>query len=59
MRLGGSDSYGLILVPWKPDKVIKQLLNITSHNKYMGGVDKADQLRSYYQQRTKSRKFYM
>ena len=30
----------------KPDKVIKQPLNITSYNKYMGGVDKADQLRS-------------
>ena len=43
----------------KPNKVKKQPLNITSYNKYMGGVDKADQLRSYYQLRMKSRKFYM
>ena len=43
----------------KPNTTIKQPLNITSYNKYMGGVDKADQLRSYYQLRMKSRKFYM
>ena len=26
----------------KPNKVIKQPLNITTYNNYMGGVDKAD-----------------
>ena len=28
------------------------------YNKYMGGVDRGDQLRGYYTCRTKSRKFY-
>ena len=43
----------------KPDKVIKQPLNITSYNKYMGGADKTDQLHLYYQPLMKSRKFDM
>lgn len=29
-----------------------------AYNKYMGGVDRGDQLRGYYQHRMKSRKFY-
>ena len=32
--------------------------NIIHYNKYMGGVDRGDQLRGYYLCRTKSRKFY-
>ena len=32
--------------------------SIVDYNKYMGGVDHADQLRNYYHVRTKSRKFY-
>ena len=32
--------------------------NVVLYNKYMAGVDKADQLRGYYRVRTKSRKFY-
>ena len=32
---------------------------ISLYNMYMGGVDTADQLRSYYQWRMKSRKYYM
>ena len=32
--------------------------NIVSYNKFMGGVDRADQLRNYYRVRSKSRKFY-
>ena len=32
--------------------------SIISYNKYMGGVDRGDQLRGYYSCRTKSRKFY-
>ena len=31
---------------------------IILYNKYMGGVDRGDQLRGYYSCRTKSRKFY-
>ena len=31
---------------------------IISYNKWMGGVDRGDQLRRYYQLRLKSRKFY-
>ena len=31
---------------------------ITTYNKYMGGVDKNDQLREYYHVRLKSRKYY-
>lgn len=31
---------------------------ITSYNKFMGGVDRGDQLRGYYRCRVKSRKFY-
>ena len=33
--------------------------NIVSYNKFMGGVDRADQLRQYYHVRSKSRKFYL
>ena len=43
----------------RKQNTIKQPLNIISYNKYMGGVDKADQLCSYYQLHMKSRKFYM
>ena len=43
----------------RKDKRIKQPVNVASYNMYMGGVDKADQLRSYYSLRMKSRKFYM
>ena len=32
--------------------------SIISYNKYMGGVDRGDQLRGYYSCRAKSRKFY-
>ena len=32
--------------------------SVISYNKYMGGVDRGDQLRSYYSCRTKCRKFY-
>ena len=32
--------------------------SIVLYNKYMGGVDRGDQLRGYYNCRTKSRKFY-
>ena len=32
--------------------------NIIHYNKYMGGVDRGDQLRGYYSCRTKSRNFY-
>ena len=32
--------------------------NIVAYNKFMGGVDRSDQLRGYYKVRTKSRKFY-
>ena len=32
--------------------------SIIMYNKYMGGVDRGDQLRGYYSCRTKSRKFY-
>ena len=32
--------------------------SIIRYNKYMGGVDRGDQLRGYYSCRTKSRKFY-
>ena len=32
--------------------------SILLYNKYMGGVDRGDQLRGYYSCRTKSRKFY-
>ena len=32
--------------------------NIIHYNKYMGGVDRGDQLRGYYLCRTNSRKFY-
>ena len=32
---------------------------ISRYNKYMGGVDRADQLHSYYQWDLKSRKYYM
>ena len=32
--------------------------SIISYNKYMGDVDRGDQLREYYSFRTKSRKFY-
>ena len=32
--------------------------NVVAYNKYMGGVDHADQLRNYYHVRSKSRKFY-
>ena len=32
--------------------------SIVAYNKYMGGVDRGDQLRSYYHVRLKSRKFY-
>ena len=31
---------------------------IETYNKYMGGVDKNDQLREYYHVRLKSRKYY-
>ena len=33
-------------------------LALKSYNKYMGGVDRGDQLRGYYRCRVKSRKFY-
>ena len=33
--------------------------SISMYNKYMGGVDHADQLRSYYMWNMKSRKYYM
>jgi hypothetical protein len=33
--------------------------NIMLYNKYMGGVDRADQLRSYYQRKVKTTKYYM
>ena len=33
--------------------------NTYSYNKYMGGVDRADQMRGYYQWKLKSRKFYL
>ena len=32
--------------------------SIISYNKFMGGVDRGDQLRGYYRCRSKSRKFY-
>ena len=32
--------------------------SIVAYNKFMGGVDRGDQLRSYYHVRLKSRKFY-
>ena len=32
--------------------------SIVAYNRYMAGVDKADQLRGYYKVRSKSRKFY-
>ena len=32
--------------------------SVVEYNRYMGGVDKADQLRGYYRVRCKSRKFY-
>ena len=32
--------------------------SIISYNKWMGGVDKGDQIRQYYHFRLKSRKFY-
>ena len=32
--------------------------SIILYNKYMGGVDRGDQLRGYYSWRTKSRRFY-
>ena len=41
------------------DRQIQQPQSIALYNKYMGGVDKADQYRSYCPLRTKSRKFYM
>ncbi len=31
---------------------------VVDYNKYMGGVDRGDQLRRYYQSNFKSRKFY-
>ena len=34
-------------------------LNTTLYNIHMGGVDKVDQLRGYYQWKMKSRKFYL
>ncbi len=34
-------------------------LNNFPYNKYMGGVDTADQFRSYYQWKLESRKFYL
>ena len=33
-------------------------MNTFLYNKYMGGVDKSDQFRGYYQWKLKSRKFY-
>ena len=33
-------------------------LALKSYNKYMGGVDRGDQLRGYYRCKVKSRKFY-
>ena len=33
-------------------------VSIAGYNKYMGGVDKGDQLRKYYHVRNKSRKYY-
>ena len=32
--------------------------NLVSYNKFMGGVDRSDQLRNYYRVRCKTRKFY-
>ena len=32
--------------------------NVVAYNKFMGGVDHADQLRNYYRVRYKTRKFY-
>ena len=32
--------------------------NVVAYNKFMGGVDRCDQLRGYYRLRTKSKKFY-
>ena len=34
-------------------------MNTFLYNKYMGGVDMADQFRCYYQWKLKSRKFYL
>ena len=48
-----------ITVKRNKDKQIPQPKNIAMYNKFMGGVDKADQYRSYYSLRMKSRKFYM
>lgn len=39
-------------------KVIPCPPNVVVYNKYMGGVDKSDQLRHYYRVRCKTRKFY-
>ena len=36
----------------------RNTINVVAYNKYMGGVDHADQLRNYYHVRSKSRKFY-
>ena len=32
--------------------------NVVSYNKFMGGIDRADQLRHYYRVECKTRKFY-
>ena len=34
------------------------LMNVNLYNRFMGGVDMADQLRGYYHVRMKCRKFY-
>ena len=49
--------------PVKPSPSTARWINHTvavpiSYNEFMGGVDRGDQLRSYYSCRTKSRKFY-
>ena len=37
---------------------IQAPMAIVSYNKWMGGVDRGDQIRQYYHLRLKSRKFY-
>ena len=49
-------------VQWKDRDGTSHLVpcpqNVVVYNKFMGGVDRADQLRHYYRVRCKTRKFY-